>query len=239
MHATIEQLLAVRDREPADAAIKEHVGVCLLCRETLAELVLAKDELNRLPVQAPPRDFWLDIQAQAEQRKQSVNSTQKLLRYGALGLAASVLLAAVVFIDQGDVKTTVPIPAGTSESVIDDNTTGINNTVADNDTDRTKTTLSDTTGTGSGLDTLISRSAQLEAVLHALPQRPGIVRASTADLITGLQDGVALIDYQLNLNADKLSPDQSRQLWQQRVDFMNSLVNVRYAESQRVAYSPN
>ena len=86
---------------------------------------------------------------------------------------------------------------------------------------------------------MIARSARLEAVLHALPRRPRVIRAGTTDLITGLQEGVALIDYQLNFNTGDQPAQVSRQLWQQRVDLMNSLVNVRYAEMQHVAYSPN
>ena len=224
MHATIEQLLAVRDREPVSSAMKQHVDICLLCRETLEELVLARDELNRLPEQAPPRDFWQDIQARTEQKQQTLRLRQRLIRYGGLGLAASVLLAAAVYINAGNTDSN---PDTSSVSIADNNNTQSNKS------------LLDQTATGTDLNSLITRSAQLEAVLHALPQRPGIVKASTSDLITGLQDGVALVDYQLNLNASKLSPTQSRQLWQQRVDLMNSLVNVRYAESQRVAYSPN
>ena len=235
MHATIEQLLAVRDREPVAADINQHINVCQLCRETLNELTLVKDELNRLPVTEPPRDVWLDVLARAEQRRQSDKQRQRRFRYGAFGLAASVLLASVLFFNQGNEQIQKTIP-----SAVIGNTAAINNdTVANNDSVQDNKALPDQTGTSSDLKSLISRSAQLEAVLHELPQRSGIVKASTADLISGLQDGVALVDYRLNLNANKLSPDQSRQLWQQRVDLMNSLVNVRYAEAQRVAYSPN
>lgn len=233
MHTTIEQLLAVRDREPVPADINQHLNVCQLCRETLDELVLTRDELNRLPVTEPPRDYWPDILARAEQRRQSDRQRQRRFRYSAFGLAASALLAAVLFFQSG-----IEQNSNTGQSKASTAVTG-NDTVANNATGRNGKAQTAQSGTKTGLDTLISRSAQLEAVLHKLPKRPGIVKASTADLISGLQDSVALIDYQLNLNANKLSTDQSRQLWQQRVDLMNSLVNVRYAESQRVAYSPN
>jgi len=233
MHATIEQLLAVRDREPVAAAIQQHVAVCLLCRETLDELILARDELNRLPVQAPPRDFWQDIQFQTGKRKQAEKQNSIMIRYGGLGLAASLLLAAALFINQRVSDSGNSISTSATETAVQNDADLNNNSV------QTNQALSDSASSESDLNALITRSAQLEAVLHALPQRPSIVKASTSDLITGLQDGVALIDYQMNLNAEKLSPDQSRQLWQQRVDLMNSLVNVRYAETQRVAYSPN
>lgn len=240
MHATIEQLLAIRDREPVDAGVKQHADICLLCRDTLDELRLARDELTRLPEQTPARDHWPAILAQAQRRQQSAHRRRRLVRYGGLGLAASALLATALYLNRNVPLNPDAKPTTTSVVAVNSTTTvvktqpaaGSDTTVASGKSAGKSTTETD-------LKKLISRSAQLEAELHALPRRPGIVKASTSDLISGLQDSVALIDYQMNQNAQKLSPSQSRQLWQQRVDLMNSLVNVRYAESQRVAYSPN
>jgi hypothetical protein len=54
----------------------------------------------------------------------------------------------------------------------------------------------------------------------------------------GLEDGVALIDYRLTREGRQLDTTQSRELWQRRVDLLNSLVNVRYAEAQPAVYQP-
>ncbi|MBF8269750.1 MAG: hypothetical protein HW386_1459 [Gammaproteobacteria bacterium] len=231
MHATIEQLLAIRDREPVAAGLKQHVDTCLLCRERLDKFILARNELNRLPGQSPRRNYWPDILARHERGRQSRNYRRKLARYSGFGLAASTLLVSVLFIYQ-----TNDADNGT---VVLDSTAAPAKSVAEDNVPPDDQLASIAKSVEPELNTLIARSARLEAALHALPQRPHVARASTSDLITGLQDGVALIDYQLNFTAGNLPAQTSRQLWQQRVDLMNSLVNVRYAEAQQVAYTTN
>jgi hypothetical protein len=86
-------------------------------------------------------------------------------------------------------------------------------------------------------DALIARSHQLEAALAAVRFDPQVVNAGTAATIETLEDHIAFVDYRLSMEAeDPLPPEQERRLWQQRVDLMDSLVNVRYAQLQRVAY---
>lgn len=239
MHATIEQLLTIRDREPVTALIKQHVDNCPLCRNRLDELALTRDELNRIPMQEPVQDYWLEINSQAEHRVRISRRRRKLLFYSGFGLAATVLLTTIIFISQvpGEGKhfNSSPDTGLAMKNGIISNV----GTVTDVDSKGGNQRISDSSGTGPELDALIARSAQLEAALHALPQRPRVTRAGTTDLITGLQDGVALIDYQLNFKAADMSPSVSRTLWQQRVDLMNSLVTVRFAESQFRAYLPN
>lgn len=228
MHATIEQLLAIRDGEPVAAAIKQHVNICMLCHERLDELTLAQDELFRLPVREPSRDHWPEILGRVEHDSRLAKRRRGIIRYAGLGLAASVLLAVLIFIYQSSGQK-FNLPQQSLPEVAYENTASSVPAGENNPDDISEYSL----------DELITRSAQLEAVLRAMPRRPKVIRASTADLITGLQDGVALIDYQINFGADNMPASQSRRLWQQRVDLMNSLVNVRFAETQRVAYSPN
>jgi hypothetical protein len=238
MHATIEQLLAIRDREPVAARVKQHADHCLLCRERLDQMTLARDELNRLPALAPARDCWPDIQARMEICSAGTRQRARLARYAGLGLAASALLLASLYTRLSEDDAIVPQPD--TQVAAQPATVPAGNPVSDAGQGSTDAPLlQDRTGPEPDLDTLIARSAYLEAVLHALPHRPRVARASTTDLITGLQDGVALVDYQLNRIDLDTPPHASRQLWQQRIDLMNSLVNVRYAEVQRVAYSPN
>ena len=83
----------------------------------------------------------------------------------------------------------------------------------------------------------MARSRLLEAALEHMRFEPQVVNAGTATTIATLEDRIALVDYRMNLDVeDPLSPEQSRRLWQQRVDLMDSLVNVRYAQLQRVSY---
>ncbi|MGH8496840.1 MAG: hypothetical protein ACREVN_11965 [Gammaproteobacteria bacterium] len=84
---------------------------------------------------------------------------------------------------------------------------------------------------------LVRRSMELENALRALDHQPGIVRGSTAGTIAEIEDRIALVDYQLNYAAGgQLTDIQSARLWQQRVDLLNSLVQVRYAQAHQVAY---
>jgi hypothetical protein len=77
---------------------------------------------------------------------------------------------------------------------------------------------------------LVARSQELEAVLNGLP-RPRVERAATSAAIDELQARIEVLDLQLS-NADEsgLSGPQAQQLWSRRVQLLDSLVSVRYAE---------
>ena len=81
------------------------------------------------------------------------------------------------------------------------------------------------------LDNLINRSVQLDALLIDLPERPKVQRVSTAGTITELEDRVSLIDMQLN-EGELVSRDQRQVLWRERVNLMDTLVRIRYAQSE-------
>ena len=60
-----------------------------------------------------------------------------------------------------------------------------------------------------------------------------MVRASTAGTIDELEESIARVDYRLYYGAEReLTPVQAQRLWQERVDLMNSLVRVRYAQTR-------
>jgi hypothetical protein len=81
---------------------------------------------------------------------------------------------------------------------------------------------------------LQARSQALEAVLAALPARPTVERAATSLPIDSLEGQVQWLDHQLTLaGADGRVP-QAQKLWRDRVEVMNSLVQLRYVEAQYV-----
>jgi hypothetical protein len=86
---------------------------------------------------------------------------------------------------------------------------------------------------GTHLDELVAQSQQLEQILQTLPQRPRIERVSTAATIDTIEQRIAWLDFQLSSVSDDgdLSEEQSRRLWRERVELMDSLVKVRYAEA--------
>ena len=84
---------------------------------------------------------------------------------------------------------------------------------------------------------LVEESARLERALDEIPYRPRVVRASTAATIDGLEDRIALIDEQLMFaRALGLSTADRQVLYRQRVELMNALVQIRYAEARRFAF---
>ena len=82
---------------------------------------------------------------------------------------------------------------------------------------------------------LRARSQALEEVLAAMPSRPAVERAGTALPIETLEAQVQWLDHQLSIAGAAGEPAPiAEQLWRDRVEVMNSLVQLRYVEAQRV-----
>ena len=76
-------------------------------------------------------------------------------------------------------------------------------------------------------------SARLERLLAELPAPPRVMVGSTAGTIAGLEDRIALVDAQLSYAAARdLEPSYREALWGERVELMNALVYVRFAQTQ-------
>jgi hypothetical protein len=80
---------------------------------------------------------------------------------------------------------------------------------------------------------LIVESARLERVLAQLPAPPPLVAGTTSGTIVGLEDRIAYVDAQLSYAAARdLAPTYRKALWGERVELMNALVQVRFAQAQ-------
>lgn len=87
------------------------------------------------------------------------------------------------------------------------------------------------------LDQLVEQSRDLDAMLQHLPQRPSVERVAMAGTIDTLEQRIQWLDVQLSYAPDTgLNDAQAYRLWRERVDLMDSLVKVRYAESSRLAF---
>jgi hypothetical protein len=82
------------------------------------------------------------------------------------------------------------------------------------------------------IQSLVSRSQELEAVLQTFPPRPTVERANTSATIDDLQTRIQMLDQQLSA-VPRDDRDRAQRLWSARVELMNSLVYVRYAEAAR------
>ena len=82
---------------------------------------------------------------------------------------------------------------------------------------------------GEPIDELVMENARLEAVLAGLPQ-PSTTRVRTAYAVAALEDRLAVIDDRLTaVSLQPSAPETAEELWRQRVNLMNSLVQVQYA----------
>jgi hypothetical protein len=80
---------------------------------------------------------------------------------------------------------------------------------------------------------LVAESARLERLLADLPAPRPLMMGSTASTIVGLEDRIAFVDAQLSYAAARdLAAPYREALWSERVELMNALVHVRFAQSE-------
>lgn len=89
MHARIDQLLSIRDGEPVDAGIAQHVPACTRCAAELRRLVRQGEALRRLPQHAAP-DVWsrLGERARSQGRLQKWTAVAAVLVLGVIATIA-------------------------------------------------------------------------------------------------------------------------------------------------------
>lgn len=184
------------------------------CGLSVTERELLQMKLNELEDTVPPREVWQRIEAQAQAEglfKRRMTEGTKW--FAGAGIAAAVVLAVL------------NIPFGTT--VVDPVPGEIDATpppsVADNQP-------------APNLSALMVQSQAIERDLRALPVQPSVVQASTVATITAIEDRIATIDYFLNDPQVRMNPVQAEIYWRERVRLMNTLLNLRRAQAQRMAF---
>jgi hypothetical protein len=95
----------------------------------------------------------------------------------------------------------------------------------------------ETVSAGAQLAQLMAQSRQLEEILADLPERPSVQRASLAMSVDSLEQRIQWLDWQLAYSSAADSDGRVEQrLWSERVELMDSLVKVRYAESAPLVF---
>ena len=185
----------------------------MICGLTADEHVVLRRELNALPDTMPPRVVWQRIreQAEAEGLVGQRPMRRPLTWHGGLGLAAVVVIVAVM----------VPLLMNTPDSGFP---TEPSNTVVTNQVPV------DT------LKALMVESRQLESDLRSMPAQPRVMQVGTAMTISGIEDRIAAIDYQLNDQSIQMTAEDEEIFWRERVRLMKLLVQLRYAQAQRTAF---
>ena len=205
MHASLEQLIALRDDEPVTLDVQQHVRGCLDCARALDRLASFKSALAALPDAPPPADVWARIAADLE-RGGTPRGMARWLPTAGLGLVASVVAALVLM----NARLVAPTPPETGSAV-----TPAPAAVAAN------------------LPQLMAQSQYLERAVLDLNDSGDrrVVSAGTASAVAALEDRIAFLDYEINRTSTQPHSDADlTRLWRQRVDLLQSLAAVRYAQ---------
>lgn len=209
MHAGIDELLRLRDSEDPGAAVGAHVHACPHCQAELARLRAVSRDLRELPSNATPPERWSAIRATlAGATLEQV--PRRRPGWFLPAASAALVLVAVLF------------------------------TVRNHRADSTPshgTVAAEAPALDESRQALVAESQRLESLLAALPTEPRLTRAHTALTVADLEDRIQWVDYRLGLASEAgLAAEPAHKLWRERVDLMNSLVAVRYAEARTVAY---
>jgi hypothetical protein len=193
---------------------KDNKDEEMICGLTADEQLVLRRELRMLPDTMPPRAVWHRIceQAEAEGLIKQDYLRKPISWYSGVGLAAAIVLAAVL----------VPIMMNNPSAppaVTEPQNSQVTNSIPVN-----------------ALQALMVESRQLESDLRALPNEPRVMQAGTVTTISDIKDRVAAIDYQLNDPDIQMTSEETEIFWRERVRLMKLLVRLRYAQAQRTAY---
>lgn len=79
------------------------------------------------------------------------------------------------------------------------------------------------------IDGLVAENTRLEAMLAGMPQSR-TARVGTAYTVAAIEDRLALLDDRITVvSLEPHAPEAEEALWRERVNLMNSLVQVQYA----------
>lgn len=199
MHASLEQLISIRDEEPVAADVQQHVRACGRCAKVLNGLLAAREALTALPDPLPPADAWARVSAAADRR------APRWLPAAGMSLVASIAAALLLV----NLHLSVPTPAGDAAAV------------------------SPASGQPANVGQLMAQSQYLERAVLQLNNHADqmVVSAGTASAVAALEDRIALVDYEISsAGAQDASDARVAKLWKQRVDLLQSLAAVRYAQ---------
>ena len=204
MHARLDELLSLRDGAPVAAASRAHVQDCAECAAQLARATELRARLQALPP-APAPDH--DGWAGVQARLRAPAGPRRPATRIAPYAAAASVAALAVFASLRWLDAPAPTTLDPAPLLVLE---------------------------VESLDELQARSQALEELLAAMPQRPAVERAGTSLPIESLEAQVQWLDHQLTLAGAEGRAPETEQLWRDRVEVMNSLVQLRFVEAQQV-----
>ncbi len=228
MHPSTEDLLSVRDGEPLDARTSELIAVAPRHLNEVERLRRTQDALRNLPELEPPAGAWERIAAAEHDTR--YRSARWLRRAAGAGVATAVAAAAIVY---------VAVPRDRPPAAAASATTPM--------TPAPVVRLPAFDGSAAGglgarvvpasYTALVAESARLERLLGEISYQRPLMSGATASTIAGLEDRIGVIDEQLTYSTARRLPEPQREaLWGERVELMNALVHVRYAQAQPTGF---
>jgi len=253
MYPGTEDLLSIRDGEPVDAEARAAVDADSELQAEVARLQATRDRLRELPEFEPPPGVRAKVFAELDTgsgtRRITASETRPPFEAGSARTATergdsggtTVSSRQLRFIRQaqwplrGAIAATVAVIAVLAVRSLEE--PGEPAPVAIVAENPVSTADSPALGGAAAYTSLTSESARLERMLNEIPYRPRLVNAGTATMISGLEDRIGQVDQVLMYTSvNGLQPEQTVALWQERVDLMNALLQVRYAEAQRFGF---
>jgi hypothetical protein len=216
MHAHTEQLLSLRDGEPIDVQVARHVAECPSCLLELDRLKQMQVHLRALASRQAPPPAWASVQAGIDRSPaaERMGAWRRLApAVAAAGFIAILLLVALRFTGTEQQARHVDEPATPAPALVETPPMAV-----------------------ATVDQLVAQSRQLEDVLRNMPE-PRVERVALAATTDIIEQRIQWLDFQLSFEPEvQLSQEQARSLWLERVDLMGSLVKVRYAQVQGLAF---
>jgi len=108
MHARLEELISLRDRQPVDAATASHVASCAPCAAEIRRLSVLRADMTQLPDLAPP-DLWPLIEARLGAASGSA-PRGRWMQLSAAGSIAALVLALAASLPQ--LRVADPVQSG-------------------------------------------------------------------------------------------------------------------------------
>lgn len=235
MRPSTEDLLSVRDGEPVDSEIRAAIAGDVAQAREVERLRSVRHALRGLPELRAPDGVWQRIAA-AERDARPPGARWRKYAAGA-GIAAAVAAVALFVLGSQSRSTAghATPPAIEASNGLRTGRTGASpsSEVGGDAPFDADSALSGGRSVPASYPALVQESARLDRALRRLPRQRPLMSAETATTIAGLEDRIALIDEQITYgNARGLPQPQRVALWGERVDLMNALVHVRYAQAQ-------
>jgi hypothetical protein len=211
MHACLEHLLSLRDGEPVDAAVRDHVAGCARCRAALEDAAAVRTRLRALPAVEGGAKGWSDVRDRHAARVAAARQRTSVARVAVAASVAVIALAVGWRISEApqeprDSRIAAVSPLTAEQAIALDR-----------------------------VAQLQTQSAALEELLGLLGERPALQRAGTALPIDTLESQVQWLDHRISSSTGGRDSLEAEQLWRDRVDTLDSLVRLRYVESQQLA----